>query len=452
MRVTDHIPLDQLVSDLHLLCSQPSSAGQTEELTATSRVVAELLRRSGMEVLCVRTPGAPVILGWRDGHLPSRLLLYHHYDVAPPGPWRSWFHEPFQLAEREGMLYGRGVAHGKGPLVAHIQAVRALLQAEGELPCGVLMVVEGEGLRGSPYLAEVVASHSQELQADACLGTGGERDAQGVPLCYGGSKGLLRVRLSTRSAQQPLSSGLAASVPNAVWRLTWALNNIKGDDEDIRIPGFYDDIAGPTRGEREMLRSVMLDETGRLAGWQIADFLFGMRGAALVRSEVTLPTCNITGFSSEPVSDIPCIPTAASVQLDFQLVPNQQPGQILALLRKHLIERNLGDIVVEELPGGYAPIRTDTAQSFVQHLVGAGERIYGAPLPLLPLGPFVQPLQVFAEQLHVPAVAVGLARSSSNIYGPNEHLPLDDLVHHSQLLAEVLVAYSKHLGEIEVSS
>lgn len=455
MHVTDRTPHDHddhFISDLRLLCAQPSSTGQTEELAVTARLVADMLRRVGMDVICVRTPGAPVILGWREGHLPSRLLLYHHYDVAPAGPWRSWFHEPFQLAEREAALYARGVADGKGPLVAHVQAIRALLDADGELPCGIIMVVEGESLRGSPYLADVIASHSEQLQSDVCLSTAGERDAEGIPICYGGSKGLLRVQLSARSAAQPLPPGVAASVPNPVWRLAWALNNIKGDDEDIRITGFYDAIAGPNRGEREMLRQVSLDETGRLAGWHISDFLFGMRGPSLVRSEVTLPTCNITSFTSEPVSDIPCVPTAAAAQLDFQLVPEQQPAQILALLRKHLVERSLGDILVEELPGGYAPIRTDMAQSFVQQLIAAGERIYGTALPTLPLGSFVQPLHIFAEHLHLPVVAVGLARPTSNIYGPNEHLPLDDLVRHSQLLMEVLIAYSKHLGQVEISS
>lgn len=443
---------EQLIADLRLLCAQPSSTNQQDELTAAARVVADLLRQSGLEVRSVRTPGAPVVLGWRDGHVSPRLLLYHHYDVAPPGPWRAWFHEPFQLAERDNILYGRGVAHGKGPLVSHLHALRTLLQSEGELPCGLAVVVEGEGLSGSTHLADVLRQHADELCAGACLSVAGERDSHGRPFCYGGSKGLLRVRLSVRGASHSLPSGLSASVPNPVWRLIWALNHIKGEDEDIRINGFYDTIAGPGKGEREMLRKAHLDEQGRLAAWQIPSFLFGMSDAGLVRSEVTLPTCNISGLVVETSSDVAAIPVAASAQVDFQLVPDQHPQAILELLRMYLDDRNCSDITVEAAPGSYAPVRNSLDQSFIQRLSAAGERIYGESLSMLPIGPFVQPLSLFAEQLETPVAAVALSRHDSAMYGPNEHLPLDDMVRHSQLIAELLMAYRDQPGLVEVGS
>src|SRR5512140_2137780 len=39
---------------------------------------------------------------------------------------------------------------------------------------------------------------------------------------------------------------------NAAWRLVWALNTLKGPDEKIRIPGWYDDIVPPTARDREL--------------------------------------------------------------------------------------------------------------------------------------------------------------------------------------------------------
>jgi acetylornithine deacetylase/succinyl-diaminopimelate desuccinylase-like protein len=99
------------------------------------------------------------------------------------------------MAEREGTLYGRGVADGKGPLAAHLSAIASIIQAEGELPCGVVVVAEGEGLIGSPNLGAVVAEAHGLLKADACLATGGERDADDRPFCYTGAKGMLQLRL-----------------------------------------------------------------------------------------------------------------------------------------------------------------------------------------------------------------------------------------------------------------
>lgn len=431
---------DQLIDNLRTLCSQPSTSGNLRELRAAARTVAQVMRRAGLEVKTDPTPGAPVVFGWRTGRQPFTLLLYHHYDVNPTGPWRAWQHEPFQVAERDSKLYGRGVAHGKGPLAAHLQAIQLLLEEDGELPHGVIVVVEGERLAGSPHLDGVMRAYASEGQVHACLSSCGEHDIDGRPFCYSGSKGLLHVHLTARGSSLPLPSGLAASVNNPLWRLVWALSEIKRADEDIRINGFYDSVEGPGRDERAMLRQVRLNEAGRLEAWQIPEFLFGMSGAALVRTEVTLPTCNISSCTFESCHSVDSIPTAASAQIEFQLVPNQHPDTIYTLLQNHLVERGFGDIVVEKLPGGYAPTQSRFDNPFIQQLVEAGQRIYGAPLSLLPLGTFSMPLYIFSHRFNTPVAALGIARHDSLEYGPNERMPLDDLLRHGQMLIEVMIA------------
>lgn len=434
------IAVDRLIRDLQRLCAQPSSSGQIHELAAAAGLVADMLRQAGLAVKVVQTVGAPVILGRKAGRTPFTLLLYHHYDVAPTGPWRAWFHEPFQLAEREGVIYGRGVAHGKGPLVAHIEALRALLSTEGDLPCGLVVVVEGAGLAGSPQLEEVILQHRDLLRADAGLGSNGERDGQKRPFCYSGAKGLLQVELQASGSTHALPSGLAASVANPAWRLIWALGHLKGEDEDIRINGFYDMVEGPTRNENSALRRAHLDETDRKAAWNLSEFLFGMTGISLVRAEVTLPTCNLSSFKVEPDGQLAGIPTRATARLDFHLVPAQHPDVILGLIQEQLIARSCGDIQLTRLPGGYPPARTSPDHRFIQHLVATGIPIYGEPLTLLPAGPFSQPLALFAKHLQIPIATVGLARNDSAMLAANEHLPLEDLVRHGQLLIELMVA------------
>lgn len=442
MPAPTHILADQLVDNLSYLCAQPSTSGHNHELAATARVVSHLMHRAGLEVKIVPTAGAPVVFGWRTGRLPFTLLLYHHYDVAPCGPWRSWLHEPFRVAERENNLYARGVAHGKGPLIAHLQAIQMLLKIERELPHGLIIVAEGERLIGSPHLAGVVRQYTSTGQVHACLSSGGERDAEGRPFCYSGSKGLLQVRLGVLGSSLILPPGLAASVSNPLWRLIWALAEVKGVDEDIRINGFYDKVEGPGREERTILRQVQLNEAERLEAWRIPEFLFGMTGATLVRTEATLPTCNVASLNVSPCNDISCIPTTASARLDFQLVPNQHPDEVFHQLKKHLAEKNFHDVVVEKISGGYAPIQSSRNQPFLQRLVESGERVYGAPLNVLPLGPFSQPLHIFSHYLDTPVASLAVARHDSSEYGPNEHLPLEDLIQHGQMLIEIMTAES----------
>lgn len=423
---------------LQKLCARSSSTGQPDDLRDTAGLIGDLLTGLGFHVRCVATEGPPVILAHRPGRSARTLLLYHHYDVAPPGPWRSWSHEPFQIAERDGTLYGRGVAVGKGPLAAHIHAIAARLLSDGELPCGVGLAIEGAGLAGSAHLAAALDAHPELLRADLCLGSVGERNAAGVPICYCGSKGMLQVRLSTQGGALPIPAGMAPSLRNPLWRLIWALSAIKGDDEDIRIAGFYDSVEGPTREENAQLRRITLDEGARMSAWDVKGFLFGMGGTALVRAEATLPTCNVSRVESEPESSLALIPAAASAILDMQLVPQQDPAAILALLAAHLADQGFGDVSVTPLPGGYRPARTPPDTPLIAALALAGGAAYGAPLPIASAGPFSLPLQLFAARTGAPVASIGITRPDTAPLGADERIRLEDLARHGQILHETL--------------
>lgn len=439
MSALPSLPADKLTQALRALCGQPSSVGQPDDLAATADLLAAMLHSLGMQVRLL-SDDPPVVIARRAGRSERALLLYHHFDTPPPGPWLAWSHEPYQLAERDGAIYARGVAQGKGPLVAHLQAVQALLEGEAELPCGLVIVADGGGLIGSPTLGQALAAHPELIAAEAVLGSVGERDASGTPLCYSGSKGLIQVRLTAQGPAHPLSAGAAPALRNPLWRLTWALASIKGEDEDIRIPGFYDLVDGPTREEHAALKAIKLDEAGRLAAWGGDQFLFGMSGVALVRAEVTLPTCNLSSVHCQPAYELAQLPSLATAVLDFQLVPRQEPAGVAELLRQHLDERGFGDVALERLPGGYPPARTSPDSLFVRQVAAAGAVAYGTLLPIIPAGPFALPLQLFAERLACPVVSVGVAHPDSSPHGPDEHLPLDDLLRHGQLLVELSLA------------
>lgn len=438
MSASIHMEADDLIHDLRIFCAQPSTSGKLYELEATARLIGDMIRHVGFDVRLVRTGQAPVIIGWHPGHRQQALLLYHHYDLPAPGPWQNWMHEPFQLAERNDNLYARGVALGKGPLIAHLHAIQTILQSEGELPQGIVLIVEGERLIGSPNLERVIKRYADQLHAQACLGTAGERDIEGKPFCYSGSKGLLQVQLSATGPAVPLDPALSASVYNPLWRLTWALGTIKGMDEDIRINGFYDSIDGPARNVRSILRNVKLDEGGRLAAWQLPEFLFGMSGSTLMRTEVTLPTCNLASLTIEPPFTVSSVPVTAVARLDFHLVPQQDPDTILDLLRKHLDEKGLKDVKLEKIPGGYYPVQCDIDHAFIQRIAAAGSKTYHAPLNILPFGVFTQPLNIFAHHMNIPVATVALSRHTSAEYGVDEHLPLDDLLNHGQMLIDLI--------------
>jgi succinyl-diaminopimelate desuccinylase len=57
------------------------------------------------------------------------LGILAHLDVVPPGKLADWEHDPFDPIEKDGMLYGRGTQDDKGPLLASLFAVKALMDA-----------------------------------------------------------------------------------------------------------------------------------------------------------------------------------------------------------------------------------------------------------------------------------------------------------------------------------
>src|SRR5512146_2491595 len=161
--------LDQSLAELSRLVAQPSVGAQNLGLKECAALVGEMLKARGFNVQIMETAGAPVVFGERKGKSEKTVLIYNHYDVQPPEPLELWETPPFEPSLRDGKLFGRGVSDDKGHLVARLHAIDALLDATGELPCGIKFIVEGEEETASVNLFDFIRNHQQLLQADACM-------------------------------------------------------------------------------------------------------------------------------------------------------------------------------------------------------------------------------------------------------------------------------------------
>src|SRR3990172_1312842 len=107
-------------------------------------LVAAMLHDRGFSAEIMPTDGAPVVFAERKGESNKTLLFYNHYDVQPAEPLDLWDSPPFEPTLRDGKLYARGVSDDKGQFVSRLFAIDAILASEGELPCNVKFLVEGE--------------------------------------------------------------------------------------------------------------------------------------------------------------------------------------------------------------------------------------------------------------------------------------------------------------------
>ena len=69
-----------------------------------------------------------------DGGRETRTLVINgHVDVVPPGDGGRWDTPPFEMVVRDGRVYGRGVLDMKGPLVAGLAGVKAVMDGVGRV-------------------------------------------------------------------------------------------------------------------------------------------------------------------------------------------------------------------------------------------------------------------------------------------------------------------------------
>ena len=276
--------LEKNIEELSRLCAQPSVGAQNLGLEECADLVGEMLRVRGFDVQILPTGGAPVVYAEREGKSDRTLLIYNHYDVQPPEPLDLWDSPPFEPTLRDGKLFARGVSDDKGHITSRLHAIDAFLENDGELPCNIKFIIEGEEETSSVHLFEFIKDYLKLLQADACLWEFGGVDHRDIPVQYLGLRGICYVELSTRTASVDTHSGVGGSIfPNAAWRLVWALNSLKDMDEQILIPGFYDSVLPPSERDLQFMEELP----------EVADVYKNRYGVDYFLNEITLKESTI---------------------------------------------------------------------------------------------------------------------------------------------------------------
>ena len=420
----------ETIALLEQLCRQPSVSAEGAALAETADLVESLLRESGFETRRLHADaGPPAVWGERRGRSDWTLLLYNHYDVQPVDPIELWDSPPFEPTIRDGKLYARGTSDNKAQIAMRLATIRAL---GDDLPVTVRWIVEGEEEVASPNFDGIVAVHADLLRADGCLWEGGGLLSDGRPELTLGVKGVLGVRLDVELLSSDAHSGAAAVVPNAAWRLLEALATLRDPAGRVSVDGFHDAVREPTAEQRRAVaeQSPTADDELR-AAFGVETFLDGVEGEALRDRLTFAPTANIAGFhsgySGPGIKTV--TPARASAWLDFRLVPDQRPGEVLGLLRAHLDRRGFDDVEITVLATADAAA-TSPDDPFVRRAIAVAARVAGRPASISPIAAGSLPVVAsLARHVGVP----GLSAPDNPVYfgtaahAPNEHIRLEDI-------------------------
>ena len=436
--------LEQTIDELKRLTAQPSISAQRLGVRECGEMVVGMLRDAGFEAGLVPTadPDYPGIIAEAKGASDKTLLFYNHYDVQPPDPLDEWETPPFEPTERDGYIYGRGISDDKGPIVARLAAVRALRDVYGELPVTIRWCLEGAEEIGSPGFQDFVEANADRLAADACIWEGGGVNWDGRPLVMLGVKGLLYVELECRSATTDSHSSYAPVVPNPAWRLVWALGTLKDSSEQIALRGFYDRVRAALPQETAAIEA--LPDTSRefLHNLGVEMAVGEASGYEFRRRLIMDPTANIAGFGAGYTGQgaKTILPAVARAKIDFRLVPNQDPDEVLASLRQHLDEHGFSDVSVT-VHSSEHPARTPIDDPFVKQVADSARSVYGSEPYVMPSMTGTGPQHPVQHILGVPVASCGIDYPGNRIHAPNENIRRDyfrlGVLHTAELIEEL---------------
>ncbi len=414
-------------------CRFESVAAQNRMMSETADWVEKLLKETSFETRQLVVAGSPnYVYGHIKGKSDFTLLLYNHYDVQPETPIELWDSKPFEVTERDGKLVARGICDNKAELISRICAIRAIQAAQGELPINIKWIIEGEEEIGSPHFDAMTRQYGDLLKADGTLWEGGGFNEKGQAALALGFRGMLYVEYNVELMKVDAHSGGAHALPSAAWRLVKALASLKDENGRVLIPGFYDDVRQPTEDEKQAMQDNVDPEQEKrnLAMYGIETFLHNKSGYELEEA-VFEPTANIAGFLSgytEPgVKTV--LPAKAMAKMDFRLVPEQRPDDILEKLKNHLKVQGFEDVQVKKMGGG-EPVVTPIEGDFVQRMTQVCRAFTEQEPEIIPLVGGTLPL-LGAMKNNVGVLGISTSGNpsyyGSGAHAPNEHIRVSDI-------------------------
>jgi acetylornithine deacetylase/succinyl-diaminopimelate desuccinylase-like protein len=434
----------RLVDEWRAACRIPSVTGQREPIEEMAAWVEARVARRFDRVVIERTPeGVPIVLGELRGTGPGRLVVYSHYDVVPAGDLAAWDSDPFGAELRDGAVYGRGTCDDKADVTARLQAIDLWLRAhDGAPPVTLLWVCEGAEEVGSPGLATVLGRHAEWLSAGDCLWESFVRREDGRPEVAFGCRGLLAAELSVRLLEADQHAAFSPVLRSAPWTLTRALASLVDEHGDVLVDGFFDVVAPPSPAVADVARRLVPPGAG-LGPGGASGLLPGRSDEELALRLSYTPNANLSALAAgDAGSEGAVVPAAARARLAFHLVPEQDPADVEAKVRRHLDAHGFSDVELR-VTGRIHPAPGVLGTPVGDAALAAAAVVYGDPV-VYPQLPGAGPARIVLDVLGASTVSpAGTTRLTSGLHGPNEHGAVADYLDHIRFTLRLLEELSQ---------
>ena len=431
----DHIDanLDDHLAAIQRWLRQPSISAQSVGIQDMAEMVRQDLENLGFaEAEIVPTDGHPGVWGYYDAGADKTLVVYLMYDVQPVNP-DDWQSPPFaaEVIDHDlgKVIMARGATNQKGPQRAFLNALEAIIAADGTLPVNIMITAEGEEELGSPHYAQIVDAYEDRLKtADAVLFPFNSQRPDGTISVILGVKGIIYFEMFANGgewggpANAEIHGSFKAIVGSPVWQLVQALSTLVSEDGNtILVPGYYDDIRPPNAEESQLINAGIEQWSDQQMQeiFGVSQWIDGMTGKDAAIELLFATTMNIDGiwggYTEEGVKTI--LPHQATAKVDSRLPPDIDPDEALAKIRTHLDNNGFADIEIRKL-GGYPASQTSVEAPAVQAALSVFKK-YADDLAVQPRVAGSAPFYQFTDRLGLPLVPAGLG-FGTGAHAPNE--------------------------------
>jgi acetylornithine deacetylase/succinyl-diaminopimelate desuccinylase-like protein len=422
--------------------ADPDHARDVE--TAAAWVADRIVAAGGSAEVVPWNGGRPLVIGEvaassNPADAPT-VLTYAHFDVQPPDPLELWDTPPFELAERDGWLYARGVADDKAHLFMLVEAARQLA-ANDELPVNVRFAFDSEEEVGGQSIVEWVGA--DERGADAAIVFDGDMFKRGVPTFYTALRGLCYFHVKVRTGERDLHSGLFGGAGlNAMHALMQTLSSVVPRDGRVPEP-LRTGLRPPTSEELESWRE--LTPGGEMladVGVQPADARAAEEFYIRTWAEPAVDVHGIAGGSPDLVKTV--LPVEARANVSIRIPPGQSVTEITEIFERLLREAAPEGAEVDvTLQSKGEPAQVPPDAPAVTLAREAFEQVLGNESLFVRIGGSI-PVAERIVRKGIPAIVTGIATRDANAHSPNEKFPSE----HLMLGVDAIRETYRRLGEL----
>jgi acetylornithine deacetylase/succinyl-diaminopimelate desuccinylase-like protein len=445
--------LNELFDFLRIPSVSADSKFQPDMLRAADFVKEKLLAAGLDKAEICPTAGHPIVYAEKivDASLPT-ILVYGHYDVQPADPYELWDSPPFEPTIKvtknhpDGAIFARGSCDDKGQIYMHIKAIEMML-ADGNLPCNVKIMFEGEEEVGSENLGVFVKANKEKLAADLILISDTSIIANDIPSVETGLRGLTYMEVGVTGPNRDLHSGVyGGAVANPVNVLCQMIASLHDAEGKVTVKGFYDKVAELSQEERDALEAAPFDLDEYKKDLDITE-VSGEKGYTTRERASIRPTLDVNGiwggYTGEGSKTV--LPSKAFAKISMRLVPDQDWYEIADLFEAHFkaIAPPTVKVTVSRHHGGQ-PYVTPTDSAGYNAAMLAMEEAFGKkPVPTRG-GGSIPIVALFEQELGLKSILFGFGLDSDALHSPNEHYGLFNFFKG----IETIPLFFKHYAEL----